>query len=82
MRKNKSFELTDQFDKSVISLALYLKRRESPIPESYTVSLGNNVVNQFSYPILKIWDYEKEIKSGKLRELAPLLTMIVKEPLG
>ena len=75
-----SAELTDQFDKSVISLALYLLRRESPIPESYTVSLGNNVINRFSYPSLKVWDYEKEIRSGKLRELAPLLPMIVKEP--
>jgi len=80
MRKNKSFELTDQFDKSVISLALYLSRRESPIPENYTVSLGNSVINRFSYPVLKLWDYEKEIKSGILRELVPLLPMIVKEP--
>ena len=75
-----SAELTDQFDKPVISLALYLQRRESPIPESYTVSLGNNTINRFSYPVLKVWDYEKEISSGELRELAPLLPMIVKEP--
>ena len=75
-----SAELTDQFDKPVISLALYLQRRESTIPESYTVSLGNNTINRFSYPVLKIWDYEKEIRSGELRELAPLLSMIVKEP--
>jgi len=75
-----SAELTDQFDKSVISLALYLSRRESPIPESYTVSLGNNVINRFSYPVLKLWDYEEEIRSGRLKELVPLLPMIVKEP--
>ena len=75
-----SAELTSQFDKPVISLALYLARRESPIPESYTVCLGKDVINQFSYPVLKIWDYEAEIRLGKLRELAPLLTMIVKEP--
>ena len=75
-----SAELTNQFDKSVISLALYLSRRESPIPESYTVSLGNNVINRFSYPVLKVWNYEKEIRSGKLPELAPLLPMIVKNP--
>jgi len=77
-----SAELTDQFDKSVISLALYLSRRESSIPANYTVSLGNSVVNRFSYPVLKLWDYEKEVKSGRLRELVPLLPMIVKEPLG
>ncbi|HIE30588.1 TPA: hypothetical protein EYP66_25295 [Candidatus Poribacteria bacterium] len=75
-----SAELTDQFDKPVISLALYLQRRESPIPENYTVSLGKDVINRFSYPVLKIWDYEKEIRSGELRELAPLSPMIVKEP--
>jgi predicted transposase YdaD len=75
-----SAELTNQFEKSVISLALYLERREAPIPESYVVSLGKDVINRFSYPVLKIWDYEEEIRSGKLIELAPLLTMIVKEP--
>ena len=75
-----SAELTDQFDKSVISLVLYLERRESPIPESYTVSLGSSVINRFSYPVLKLWDYEKEVRSGELRELASLLPLIVKEP--
>lgn len=75
-----SAELTDQFDKPVISLALYLERRETPFPEEYTVSLGKNEINRFIYPVLKIWDYEKEIRSGRLRELAPLLPMIVKEP--
>jgi len=75
-----SAELTDQFDKPVISLALYLEQRKSPVPKSYTVSLGSNVINRFSYPVLKIWDYEKEIREGKLRELAPLLPMIVEEP--
>ena len=38
------------------------------------------MINRFSYPVLKVWDYEKEIRSGKLPELAPLLPMIVKEP--
>ncbi len=76
-----SAEFTDQFDIPVISLALYLERRESPIPDSYTVCLGNNVINYFSYPVLKIWDYEKEIREGKFPELAPLLAMIVKKPM-
>lgn len=75
-----SAELTQQFDKPVVSLALYLKRRKSPIPKSYAVYLGKDVINRFSYPVLKIWDYEKEIKTGELRELAPLLAMIVEEP--
>ena len=56
------------------------ERREASIPESYDVSLGDNVINRFSYPVLKIWDYEEDIRSGELRELAPLLPMIVKEP--
>lgn len=75
-----SAELTEKFQKAVISLALYLKRRESPIPDSYTICIGNEVINRFSYPVLKIWNYEKEIRAGKFRELAPLLVMIVKEP--
>ena len=50
-----SAELTDLFQIPVISLVLYLERRKSPPPDSYTVCLGEKVVNRFSYQILKLW---------------------------
>jgi predicted transposase YdaD len=72
--------LTKQFDLPVVTLALYLRPRKSPIPNEYVVTLGEQVVNRFTYPVLKLWDYVEEIKSGKHRELAPLLVTLVGEP--
>ena len=57
-----SAELTDLFNVPLISLALYLERRKSPIPDSYTVRLGDKVINRFSYQIFKLWECEKEIR--------------------
>ena len=75
-----SAEFTNQFETPVISIALYLARRKSSLPDSYAVSLDDSVINRFTYPVLKIWDYEKEIRGGKFPELIPLLPMIVEEP--
>ncbi len=68
--------LTKQFQRPVITLALYLERRESPIPNEYVVRLGKRVVNRFTYPLLKLWDYEEAIRAGQFRELAPLLIVL------
>jgi len=75
-----SAELTDLFQISVISLVLYLERRKSPLPDSYTVCLGDKVINRFRYQVLKLWEYTKEIRVGKFPALAPLLLMFVEEP--
>ena len=72
--------LTEQFEQPVMTLALYLKPRQSPIPSEYVVTLGEQVVNRFTYPVIPLWDYVEEIRSGQYRELAPLLTMLVREP--
>jgi len=72
--------LTEQFKLPVLTLALYLKPRSSPLPNEYTVSLGDRVVNRFSYPVLRLWDYVDEIRSGQYRELAPLLVTLVQTP--
>ena len=72
--------LTEQFEQPVMTLALYLKPRRSPIPNEYVVTLGEQVVNCFTYPVIPLWDYVEEIRSGQYRELAPLLTMLVREP--
>ena len=72
--------LTEQFEQPVMTLALYLKPRQSPIPNEYVVTLGEQVVNRFTYPVIPLWNYVEEIRSGQYRELAPLLTMLVREP--
>ncbi|MFQ5344209.1 MAG: Rpn family recombination-promoting nuclease/putative transposase, partial [Anaerolineae bacterium] len=71
--------LTQLFKKPVVSLAIFLRRRESSIPESYDVCLGDVLVNQYRYPALRLWDYYNEIWSGKYRQLAPLLLMVRNE---
>jgi len=75
-----SAELTEQFRKPVISVVLYLERRETPIPNEYIVKIDESVIHRFNYPILKLWDYESEIRSGKIPEFAPLLVMLASEP--
>ena len=74
-----SAELTDQFQKAVISAVLYLERRESEILNEYVVQIGESVIHRFNYLVLKLWDYEEEIRSGQLREFAPLLVMLAQE---
>jgi len=74
-----SGELTDQHKKPVISIVLYLERREAEIPHEYVVKIGEVVIHRFTYPVLKLWDYEEQIRSGELREFAPLLVMLAKE---
>lgn len=72
--------LTEQFNRPVLSLALYLKPRKAQIPNEYTVRLGEKAINRFTYPVLRLWDYVDDIQSGKYRELAPLLVMLVQKP--
>jgi len=72
--------LTGQFRLPIITLVLYLKPRETPVPDEYVVRLGDLVTNRFSYLAIKLWDYVDEIQSGRYRELAPLLLMLVRDP--
>ncbi|MFQ6041107.1 MAG: DUF4351 domain-containing protein [Candidatus Poribacteria bacterium] len=75
-----SAELTEQFRKPVISVVLYLERREALLPNEYVVEMGESVIHRFNYPVLKLWDYEAEIRSGQMPEFAPLLVMLASEP--
>jgi len=72
--------LSIQFKEPVLSLALYLEPRKKPIPNEYVVKVGDAVVNRFSYPVLKLWEFREEIWQGKYRELAPLLVSLVEKP--
>jgi hypothetical protein len=65
--------LTAQYELPVITLVLYLQRRESDVPTEYAVSVGETVVNRFTYPVVRLWEHVDEIQSGQYRELAPLL---------
>lgn len=72
--------LTQQYKLPVLSIALYLNYREAPIPAEYVVQLDKTVINRFTYPVVKLWEYTEQIRNGQLRELAPLLVMLVDEP--
>ena len=72
--------LTQQYKVPVLSIALYLNYRESPIPNEYIVQLDKTVINRFTYPVVKLWEYTEQIRNGQLRELAPLLVMLVDQP--
>ena len=71
--------LTDQHQKPTITIVLYLERRESDPPNEYVVQIGEWVIHRFTYPIIKLWDYTDRIRSGELREFAPLLIMLEPE---
>ncbi len=72
--------LTEQFDLPVVTVALYLSRRQSPTPEWYRVQVGDLVTNQFTYLTLPLWEYEADIRAGRWPELAPLLITMAGEP--
>lgn len=71
--------LTAQYEMPVLTLVLYLRPRQSPLPDAYEICLGDHVVNRFSYPVLRLWDHVDAIRSGEYRELAPLLLTLVPE---
>jgi hypothetical protein len=72
--------LTQQYKLPVFSIALYLNYREAPIPAEYVTQLDQTVINRFTYPVVKLWEYTAQIRNGQLRELAPLLVMLVDTP--
>jgi len=75
-----SAELTEQFKRPVLTVLIYLQPRHKEIPKHYVTKLGKRVINQFSYPVIKLWEHVNEIRQGHLRELAPLLPMLVPNP--
>jgi flagellar biosynthesis/type III secretory pathway protein FliH len=75
-----SAELTDQFNLPVLTVFLYLQPRGKDIPSSYTTKLDDTIINEFKYPVVKLWDYVEQIRQGNYRELAPFLVMLVKQP--
>ncbi len=72
--------LSAQFDVPVLTMVVYLRPRRVPPPEDYVTRLGSRVVNRFSYPVIELSDYVDDICSGRYRELAPLLVVLVPDP--
>jgi len=72
--------LTRQFRLPVVTLVIYLARRESPLPTAYEVRVGDVVTNRFEYAVVRLWEYAGEIQAGRWPELAPLLVMLVEKP--
>jgi len=72
--------LTAQYELPVITLVLYLQFRASDVPTEYAVLVGGRVVNRFTYPVVRLWEHVDEIRSGRFRELAPLLVTLVEKP--
>ena len=67
-------------DLPVITVAIYLNRRDSPLPVSYEVDVNEVVLNRFEYQVVRLWEYVDEILAGKWPELSPLLAMLVERP--
>jgi len=72
--------LTEQFQLPVLTLVLYLQPRRAAVPSEYATMLGDLVVNRFTYPVLKLWEYVDEIAAGRYPGLVPLLTMLIPHP--
>ena len=71
--------LTEQFKLPVLTVVLYLERRKRKLPEAYQVRIGDQVIHQFTYRVIRLWELEEDIRLGKLRELAPLLILASRE---
>lgn len=72
--------LTQQFRLPVLSIVIYLKRREKTMPTAYVVELDGIPINRFTYPVIQLWEYVDRIRSGEFRELAPLLVVLEETP--
>jgi len=72
--------LTVSYLVEVVTVIVYLERgRYRTFPDEYIARIGNAITKtQFSRILL--WDYKDRIKSGELRELAPLLVLLEERP--
>ena len=76
-----SAELTDRMQMDVVTAVLYTGRVPKVRPSStYTVTSGDQIMNEFRFVTIWLADYEDEIRSGQLAPLAPFLLEIVQRP--
>lgn len=71
----KNAALTAQLDIPVILTAVYLTRGGyATFPNAYTTEAGG-LTNKYIFNTIHLWEHAERIRSGELRELAPLLVL-------
>jgi Domain of unknown function (DUF4351) len=76
----KNAALTAQLGCPVILTVLYLTPgRYSRFPATYTAT-GGGLQNRYTFHTLRLWEHAARIRSGELRELAPLLVLCENRP--
>jgi len=76
----KNAGLTAQLKMPVILIGVYLEKGDrATFPSAYAAK-GGGRTNRFSFPTLRLWEHAERIRSGELRELAPLLVLCEDKP--
>jgi hypothetical protein len=61
----------------IITLPVYLRRREKTVPNSYEVKVGGILFHTFTYQPIQLWEHVDQIRSGELYIFAPLLPLLL-----
>ncbi|MEZ4726886.1 MAG: hypothetical protein R3E79_07105 [Caldilineaceae bacterium] len=61
----------------IITLPVYLRRREKTVPNRYEVKVGGIVFHTFTYQPIQLWEHVDQIRSGELYVFAPLLPLLL-----
>ncbi|HTE21192.1 MAG TPA: hypothetical protein VK689_22735 [Armatimonadota bacterium] len=76
----KNAALTAALDMPVLLTVIYLTRgRRRTFPKAYTASAGK-LRTEFCFDTGCLWKHAEQIRSGELRELAPLLVLCEDKP--
>ena len=76
----KSGMLTAAFQCEVVTLIFYLEKgRYRTIPDTYQPDIGG-LQNRNQFAVICLWDYKRQIESGELKELIPLLVLCEDHP--
>jgi len=76
----KSGMLTATFDCEVVTVIIYLEKgRYKSYPDTYVSEIAG-ISNQHQFEARHICDYKKQIESGELTELVPLLVLCEEKP--
>lgn len=68
------------FKVPIITVLVYLQRGEyATFPEGYEEELGG-MRNDHRFARILLWEHAERIRSGELKELAPFLTLLEKDP--
>jgi hypothetical protein len=76
----KTGALTRQLGIRVILVVFYLERGSyASFPSTFITEAGG-LKNEFSFPIIRLWEHANRHRSGDLQELAPLLALCEDRP--